>query len=164
MPQIAQIFETYASQAFWLLIVFGLIYFGIARSMLPKIEAAVDDRDRKIASDLAAAEAARGKAEALETAWQANLNETRSGVQAEAAKAKAKAQKDAENRLAKADAEISAKLAVAEADIAKMRTSALAEIEVVAAEVAADVVARVSGVSVTTAQAARAVKAVLTNG
>ena len=34
MPQIAQILETYASQIFWLLIVFGLLYFGIAKGML----------------------------------------------------------------------------------------------------------------------------------
>ena len=38
MPQISQILETYASQFFWLLIVFGLIYFTIGHGMLPKIE------------------------------------------------------------------------------------------------------------------------------
>ena len=56
MPQISQILETYASQFFWLLIVFGLIYFTIGKGMLPKIEANMDARDRKIADDLAAAE------------------------------------------------------------------------------------------------------------
>ena len=51
MPQISQILETYASQFFWLLIVFGLLYFGIGRAMLPKIEATVDARDAKIRSE-----------------------------------------------------------------------------------------------------------------
>ena len=58
MPQIAQLLETYASQIFWLLIVFGAIYFGIGRGMLPKIEATVDARQTRVAGDLAAAEAA----------------------------------------------------------------------------------------------------------
>jgi F-type H+-transporting ATPase subunit b len=51
MPQIAQIASTYAGQIFWLLIVFGFIYFGIGRSMLPKIEATVDARNSKIADE-----------------------------------------------------------------------------------------------------------------
>ena len=37
MPQIQQLAATYASQIFWLLITFGLLYFGIARTMLPKV-------------------------------------------------------------------------------------------------------------------------------
>ena len=44
MPQLSQIGEIYASQLFWLAIVFALIYFGIGRAMVPKIEKTVDDR------------------------------------------------------------------------------------------------------------------------
>ena len=164
MPQISQILETYASQFFWLLIIFGLIYFVIGKGVLPKIDATVDARDAKIAGDLAAAEKARAEAEGMEGAWQAELAQTRNAAQAEAQKAKASAQRDAENRLSKADAEIAAKAADAEAAIAKARASALAGIDAVAAEAAQDIVAKVSGVNVTPAQATAAVKAVLANG
>jgi F-type H+-transporting ATPase subunit b len=164
MPQIAQILETYASQAFWLLIVFALIYFGIGKAMLPKIEATVDARDRRIADDLAAAEKAKAEAVHLEEAWAADLARARAEAQAEAAKAKAKAAKDAENRLAKADADISAKLADAEAALAKSRASALAGVEAVAAEAAIDIVAKVSGARVSPGQAEAAVKQVMANG
>lgn len=164
MPQIAQILETYASQAFWLLIVFALIYFGIGRAMLPKIEATVDARDRKISDDLAAAERARAAAGDLEAAWQADLAKTRADAQAEAAKAKAKAQKDAENRLAKADAEIAAKLAEAEGGIARARAQALGTLETVAADAAVEIVAKVSGGRVSPGQAGAAVKQVIANG
>jgi F-type H+-transporting ATPase subunit b len=164
MPQISQILETYASQFFWLLIVFGLIYFTIGRGMLPKIEANMDARDRKIADDLAAAEKARAEADNLEDGGSAAINEARAVAQAKANEAKAKAAKDAEARLAKADAEIGAKLATAEDDLAKASASALASIESVAAEAAADIVAKVSGAKVTAAQAATAVKAVSSNG
>lgn len=164
MPQISQILATYASQFFWLLLVFGLIYFVIGRGMLPRIEATVDARDSKIAGDLAAAEKARAEASDLEGAWQAELTQTRATAQAEAQKAKAKAQKDAETRLSKADAEISAKTSEAEAAIAKARNSALAGIEAMASEAAQDIVAKVSGIKVTPAQATQAVKTVLANG
>jgi F-type H+-transporting ATPase subunit b len=164
MPQISQILETYASQIFWMLITFGLIYFLIGRGMLPKIEATVDARDKKIAEDLAAAERAKAEAEAMEGDWQVKLNETRGGAQAEAAKAKAKAAKDAEARIARADAEVAAKLATAEKSIAKARAKAMDSLDKVAADATADIVAKVSGVKVTEAQVAKAVKAAMANG
>jgi F-type H+-transporting ATPase subunit b len=164
MPQISQILETYASQFFWLLIVFGLIYFTIGRGMLPKIEANMDARDRKIADDLAAAEKARAEADNLEDGGSAAINEARAAAQVKANEAKAKAAKDAEARLAVADAEVGAKLAAAEADLAKASAKAMTSIESVAAEAAADIVAKVSGAKVSAAQAATAVKAVLANG
>ena len=69
MPQIAQLSETYASQVFWLLIIFGLIFFVIGRGMVPRVMATVEARDAQIAADLAAAEGARRAAdEALEAA------------------------------------------------------------------------------------------------
>jgi F-type H+-transporting ATPase subunit b len=164
MPQISQILATYASQFFWLLIVFGLIYFVIGRGILPRVDATVDARDAKIAGDLAAAEKARAEASDLEGAWQAELTQTHAAAQAEAQKAKAKAQKDADTRIAKADAEIAAKTADAEAVIAKARAKALSGIDGVAADAAQDIVAKVSGIKVTPAQAAQAVKTVLANG
>jgi F-type H+-transporting ATPase subunit b len=164
MPQIAQILETYASQLFWLLIVFGLIYFTIGRGMLPKIEANMDARDRKIAADLAAAEAARAEADNLGDSGDTELAAARAEHQAKANEAKAKAAKDAEARLAKADAEVGAKLAAAEAELARASAAAMASIESVAAEAAADIVAKVSGAKVSAAQASGAVKAVMANG
>lgn len=161
MPQIAQILETYISQFFWMLVVFGLLYFVIGKGMVSKIDANVDARDRKISDDLVAAERARAEAEHLVAGGDDALNAARGDAQAKAAAAKASAAKDAEARLAKADAEVSAKLAAAEADLAKARSKAMAGIEAVAADAAADIVAKVSGAKVSAAQAATAVKAVL---
>ena len=164
MPQIAQILETYTSQAFWLLIVFGLIYFVIGRGMLPKIEATVDARDRKITDDLVAAERAKAEAMTMEGSSAADMNAARAAAQAEASAAKAVAAKDAENRLAKADAEIGVKLSEAEGGIAKARAKAMASIQDVAADAAADIVAKVSGAKITAAQTTSAVKMVMANG
>ena len=69
MPQIAQLSETYASQIFWLLIIFGFIFFVIGNGMLPRVMATVEARDGQISADLAAAEAARRAADEAEIAW-----------------------------------------------------------------------------------------------
>ncbi|NJM50782.1 MAG: ATPase [Sphingomonadales bacterium] len=164
MPQIAQLLETYASQIFWMLVTFGIIYFGIARMMLPKVEATVDQRNKKIADDLATAEAARAEAEQLEEGGDKELVAARTEAQAKANAAKAKAAAATEKSLAAADAEIAEKMATAEADLAKATASAMASVESVASEAAADIVAKVSGVSITPAAAAKAVKAVMANG
>lgn len=161
MPQIAQIAATYASQIFWLLIVFGLIYFVIGKGMLPKIEATVDARDQKIASDLAAAEAARAKADETEAAYRARIEEARAAALKATQDAKSAGNAEAEKRVKAADAELATKTAEADAALKAAQAKALAEIENVAAEAAREIVAKVSGIEVETSAAEGAVKAAL---
>ena len=161
MPQIAQIAATYASQIFWLLIVFGLIYFVIGKGMLPKVEAVVDARDQKIASDLAAAEAARAKADETEAAYRARIEDARAAALKATQEAKAASTKDAETKVKAADADLAAKAAAADDALKAAQTKALAEIESVAAEAAQDIVAKVSGLTVDKAAADGAVKTAL---
>ncbi|MES2497022.1 MAG: ATPase [Pseudomonadota bacterium] len=161
MPQIAQIAATYASQIFWLLIIFGLIYFVIGKGMLPKIEATVEARDQKIASDLAAAEAARAKADETEAAYRAKIEEARATVLKATQDAKSAATAEAEQRVKAADAELATKAAEADAVLKAAQTKALAEIESVAAEAAQEIVAKVSGIEVDKAAAQGAVKTAL---
>ncbi|TVV75484.1 ATPase [Sphingomonas solaris] len=161
MPQIAQIAATYASQIFWLLIVFGLIYFGIGKSMLPKIEATVDARDRKIADDLVAAQSARAEADRTEEAYRSAMDAARAAALKSTQDAKAQAARDAEVRVKARDVELTAQYDAAEQRIAASRGQALASIEDVAAEAAQDIVARISGVTVDRSEAAGAVRAAL---
>jgi F-type H+-transporting ATPase subunit b len=163
MPQINQLLLVYQSQWFWLALVLAVIYFVIGRGMLPKIEATVDLRDKQIADDLAAAQRARAAADASEEAWRADQVQVRAEAQSAAAAAKAKAAKDAENRVAKADAKIAEDMAVADAALAKARNTALASVESIASEAALDIVAKVSGMKASAADAAKAVKAVLSH-
>lgn len=164
MPQIAQIVDTYASQIFWLLIVFGLIYFGIGQAMLPKIEKTVEARDAKIAGDLAAAEAARAKADETEEAYRARMDAARADALKATQAAKAASAADAEKRVKAADAELAAKTAEADARIKSAQADALAGIEDVATEATQEIVAKVSGAAVGRDEAAGAVKAALANG
>lgn len=158
MPQIAQIMETYSSQIFWLLVTFGFVFFVVGRGMVPRVMDTVAQRDKQIADDLAAAQAARDKADEEEEAWRQRENENRAAAQKIVAEAKAEAAAKNEKKLAAAQKRLDTKMAKAEAEIEQARSSALTEVEAVAAEAAQDIVQRLAGVKVTAAKAKTAVK------
>lgn len=164
MPQFDQLTLTYMSQIFWVLVFLGLIYFGIGKGMLPKIEGTVEARDKKIADDLAAAERARAVADETEEAYRIRMDETRASALKATQEAKSAAAADSEVRVKAADAELSAKLAAADARLKAAQAEALKGIEDVAAEAAQEIVAKVSGRKAGKAEASRAVKAALAQG
>lgn len=164
MPQIAQIDATFASQLFWLIITFGLVYIVIGKGMLPKIEATVDARDSRISDDLAAAERARAAADETEEVYRAKTEISRGEALKVTQGAKEAAARESERRVKAADAETGEKVAAAEARIKAATHAAVSDIEAVAVEAAQDMVAKLSGVKVTKANAAKAVKAALANG
>lgn len=161
MPQIAQLAETYSSQIFWLLVFFGFTFFVIGRGMVPKVLATVGQRDQQIAGDLAAAQAARDKADAEEEAWRVRENENRAAAQKLVAEAKAEAARKSETTIAAAQSRLDVSLSEAEQRIAAARAEAMTEVETVAVEAAQDIVARLAGVTVTKPAATKAVKEAL---
>lgn len=164
MPQIAQLAETYSSQIFWLLIIFGLVFFIVGRGMVPKVMETVGMRDKQIAGDFAAAQAARDAADQDEEAWRKRENDNRAAAQDVVSKAKAKAAASTEKKLAQAQEKIDAEAAEAEARIAAASAKAASEIQTVAAEAAQDIVARLAGIEVDRAAASAAVKKAMANG
>jgi len=133
MPQITQLSYVFASQLFWLAIVFGIIFFGIGRGMLPKIQSTVDAREKKIAEDLARAQAARAAADEKETAWRARMDAARAEAARLAQEAKHASAKDTESKVKKAADKIAVKLETAEGKIRDAVAAARAEIEAAAA-------------------------------
>lgn len=164
MPQIAQISATYASQIFWLLITFGLLYFVVGRGMVPKIQATVDAREGRIAGDLAAAEAARAEADRVEAAWRAEMDAARVAAMAETNAAKARATHAFEAQVKAADADLAERLGHHDLAIANAKAEAMANLQSVAADAARDLVAKLSGVQVGEDAAADAVRKVSAHG
>jgi F-type H+-transporting ATPase subunit b len=164
MPQINQLADVAFSQFFWLLLVLGAIYFGIGRAMLPKIQGTVEMRDRRIAEDLAAAQAARAAADETEAAYRAQLDESRAEALKLSAAAKAESARATEARMQTANAELSGRVEAGEARIRAAAQAAVAELDRVAAEAARDMAERLAGVSVTTEEAEAAVRQELARG
>ncbi|MEA1083987.1 ATPase [Sphingomonas sp. M6A6_1c] len=158
MPQISQIAATYASQIFWLLVTFGILYFGIGKVMVPRVIATVDAREGQIAADLAAAEQARLAADQVEAAWRLKMDEARAAALAETTAAKAQAAKASESQIRSADAELAERLAHHDLAVGNAKSQAMLNLQAVAAEVAQDLVAKVSGLTVSIDAAADAVR------
>ena len=158
MPQISQIAATYASQIFWLLITFGILYFGIGKMMVPKVMATVDAREGQIAGDLAAAEQARLAADQVEAAWRAKMGEARAAAHAETTAAKAQAVKATESQIKSIDVELAERLAHHDLAVGNAKAQAMLNLQAVAAEVTQDLVAKVSGLTVGIDAAADAVR------
>jgi len=158
MPQISQIAATYASQVFWLLITFGILYFGIGKGMVPRIIATVDAREARIASDLAAAEQARAAADATEADWRAKMDAARAAALAETNAAKAQAAQSAEIQVRHADAGLAERIAHHDLAIANAKAEAMSNLQSVATEVTQDLVAKLTGIQVTAEAASDAVR------
>jgi F-type H+-transporting ATPase subunit b len=161
MPQLSQLSEVYLSQLFWLAIALGFIFFVIARGMVPKIQATVDQREGKIAGDLEAAQQARAAADETEAAWRARIDSARAEAARLAQEAKAESGRETEARVKAAAEKINLKVEGAERQIREALTRARAEIEAVAADATREMVARLTGIQVDPNEAASAVKAEL---
>lgn len=164
MPQISQLAATYASQIFWLLVTFGLVFFIVGRGMLPKVQKTIDARDQSITADLSAAAKARDEADKAEEAWRQRDQANREKAQALVAEARQNAAKATEATLAAANAEQAQRIAAGEAEVKAATTRALGEIEALAAEAAQEIVARISGAQVSAEEARNAVKAAVAHG
>ena len=161
MPQINQLPVIFFSQLFWLLLVFGIIYFFIGRGMVPKIRSVVDQRDAKIAEDLAAAQKAREDAEAAEAAYSERIDQSRSEALKIATEAKQEAALETEQRLKAIDEQIGTRVTEAEGRIRAAADDARRELEPVAAEAASQLVSKLTGQNIAAADAQPAVKAAL---
>jgi F-type H+-transporting ATPase subunit b len=161
MPQLSQLALVYQSQWFWLLLVLAAIYFFVGRGMVPKVEATVDQRDARIAADLAEAERLRAEADATEEEWRSRINDAHADAQALAHDAKDRALRDTEKRVHVADTKLAAKTEEAARALDEARQSALAEIEGLAAEAAREIVGKLTGAKVDDKAARKAVAGAL---
>ena len=161
MPQLSQLSEVFLSQLFWLAIGLGFIFFVIARGMVPRIQATVDAREKKIADDLEAAQAARSAADETEAAWRERMDAARAEAARIASEAKQASGKETEAKAKKAADKLNLKVEASEKKLREAVEAARSEIEAVAAEATQQLVTRLTGIKVDKSEAAGAVKAEL---
>ncbi len=135
----------FATQIFWLLLTFGILYLLLAKVFLPRIGGTIEERSSRIADDLDAASRMQREAEEAEKSYERAL-----------ADAKAKAHNVSESTRQAVDAEIKTEVDAADAEAAKaaeaaeqrigaIRDKAMANIESVAADAAQAAVEALTG-------------------
>src|SRR5262249_53663900 len=118
MPQFNP--EWFASQIFWLAIVFIALYWLLSGRLLPRLTETIDQRAAKIAGDLERAESARGETEAVSQAYEAALAKARAEAHAAFAAANQEIAELTARRQAAFAEELTARTAEAEARIGKI--------------------------------------------
>jgi len=152
--------ETFPSQIFWLAITFAFLFVVLWRVAGPRIGGVIGARKGRIADDLSTAGKHRSDAEGALAGYTSALTTARAKAHAVADENRKLV--DAEVEKAKAAAEVEAHQAQAraEAQIAASRTEAAKHVTKAAQDAAADIVARLTGETVSPEEAAAAVKAV----
>ena len=161
MPQINQLSTVINSQLFWLFVVFGIIYFVIARTMVPKVRSVMDGRSERIAEEITRAEAARAVAEEAQEAWALRLEKARTEAAAVGQEARRAAARENEAMVNAAVAQINLKVEAAERNIRKAAADIRVEMIGVAADAAQELVERLTGIRVAKEEALDAVTAEL---
>jgi F-type H+-transporting ATPase subunit b len=123
---------TFGSQLFWLAILFGLLYVLMSRVAIPRIGSILEERDKRIAGDLAEATRAKEASDAAVAAHEQALAEARQNAHGIALKARDAAKVEIAADRNRIETELNGRLGAAEAEIAKVKTSALGEVDSIA--------------------------------
>jgi F-type H+-transporting ATPase subunit b len=138
--------DTYASQLVSVVVAFAALYLIVSRIALPRVGSLLDARQNAIEGDLAAAQKLKDESDSALKAYESELADARSRAQAISAETREKLNAAAEARRKTLEDQLSVKLADAEKTIASTREAAMSNVRGIAAEAAAAIVQRLTGI------------------
>jgi F-type H+-transporting ATPase subunit b len=144
MPQF-QFGENLIPQLAWLAVFFTILYFGIVRLTLPKLERTITAREGQVSGDLAAAASAKTAADVSAAKHKAAIDAAHASGRSTILNAQTKSAAELARLLAVTHAELQTKQAAADQALATRRTAAIAEVDESASDIAADIVQRLTG-------------------
>ncbi|HEX7725532.1 MAG TPA: hypothetical protein VF410_03165 [Rhizomicrobium sp.] len=150
---------TFPSQLFWLVVTFAALFVVMWRVAGPRINGVITTRRDKINGDIAEAQKHRGDAEAASAAYQTALAAARARANAHAEETRTRISGEIDKAKAEADARAHEATAKAEASIQAMRADAKTSVINAARDAAIEIVAHLTGETVSADDAAAAVKA-----
>ncbi|HWA30718.1 MAG TPA: hypothetical protein VG867_06460 [Rhizomicrobium sp.] len=151
--------STFPTQIFWLAVTFAFLFVVMWRVAGPRINGVITTRRNKINGDIEAAQKARGDAEAASAAYQTALAAARARANAHAEETRKRIGAEIDKAKADADAKAHEATTAAEARIQAMRAEARASMTKAAQDAVVEIVARLTGETVSAEDAAAAVKA-----
>ena len=136
-------------QMVWVLIVFGILYFLIAKVFVPRVGGTIDSREDSISGDIGDARRLRDQAQAAADAAAGDIALARARTQKLASDAKDEAKALAATRQAEEDVKLAESLKSAEARIAAARGEAMSHVRAIAGETAHAIIAKLTGAPAT---------------
>src|SRR6266850_2277109 len=139
--------STFASQLVSLVIAFVALYLIVSRIALPRVGGVIEARQNAIEGDLAAAQKLKDESDAALKAYESDLASARARAQAISTETREKLNAAAEAERKALEERLATKLAEAEKTIAATREAAMRNVRGIAAEAAAAIVQRLTGLT-----------------
>ena len=143
MPQLDPTY--WASQAFWLILVFSILYLSIAKFYLPKIKKNLDDRENKIKEDLDEANNLKEMSEKKIKEYGSILENSKKEVTKIILEAKNKLDKDIQIKKNAAEKEIEKEIIKAQNEITELKKTSISSINNISQEIASNIIEKVAG-------------------
>ena len=146
-PLVFPPFDTsnFASQIFWFVILFAVLYITMSRVALPQIGSIIDKRKARIDGDLKEAERLKGETDKAIAAYEAALAEARKNAHGIAEETRNSIKADLDGKRKTVEDDLSKKVAEAEARIGKNKEEALGRVSEIATETTAALVTQLTG-------------------
>ena len=143
MPQLNT--EFWASQIFWLIIIFSILYFLIWKVFFPKITYGLENRKSRIVNDINESEKLKTNAEKKLQEYYKIIEESKKEAKKIIENDKKKLNKDIEIKKQKFEKEIELEFLNAEKEIIKFKKNSISNINKIAVEIASDVLEKIVG-------------------
>ena len=143
MPQLDPTY--WASQAFWLILVFTILYISIARFYLPKIKENLDNRENKIKEDLDAANKFKNLSELKLQEYEKTLEDSKKEVIKIHLESKNKLDKDIQLKKDAMEKEIENEINKAQEEIYELKKNSISDIQNISKEIASNIIENISG-------------------
>ena len=143
MPQLDPTY--WASQAFWLTIIFILLYLSLSQLFIPKIKKNIDDRENKIKEDLEEAEKLKEMAEKKQEEYDKLIEGTKKEVYKIILESKSKLGNDIALKKKSFEEEIDAEILKVQNEIQNLKKESLNNISLIAEEIASGIIEQISG-------------------
>jgi F-type H+-transporting ATPase subunit b len=137
--------DTFASQLVSVVVAFVALYLIVSRIALPRVGSVLDARQNAIEGDLAKAQELKDASDAALKAYESELAAARARAQAISAETREKLNAAAEAERKTLEERLAVKLAEAEKTIASTREKAMGNVRGIAADAAAAIVQRLTG-------------------
>jgi F-type H+-transporting ATPase subunit b len=151
--------SSFSSQLIWLALTFGFLYWMLSKSLLPRLSGVIEHRADGIRADLAEADHLKSVTENSLKAYEDALATAKGNAASIAKTQRDTLAAETDREKAAVDAQMATKVADAEKRIAAGKQNALAAVSTVAADTAGEIVAKLTGQSVTRDEITRAVAA-----
>ncbi|HEU4660128.1 MAG TPA: F0F1 ATP synthase subunit B [Pseudolabrys sp.] len=149
--------ETFPSQLFWLALTFIIFYVLMSKLALPRISSILEEREKHIEGDIAAADRLKKQSDEAIAAYEKALADARAKAQAIAAETRSKQTAELEAARKKLEDQLSKRLAEAEKTIAATKEAAMSNVRGIAVDTAKAIVEQLIGKSPADAEVASAV-------